>query len=140
MAEKSYATNVWTILGISVVLMLFIFLLVGHHYGTADRVRLDRRVLLGAGSGGAERIKPVAQVSVASPETQREPAKNLAAAPQARRDGQQVYQTTCVHPHDPGIAGGKKLVEKVQRARHVAKVLDILYARALKGVRGAAGA
>ncbi len=140
MAEKSYATNVWTILGISVVLMLFIFLLVGHHYGTADRVRLDRRVLLGAGSGGAERIKPVAQVSVASPETQREPAKNLAAAPQARRDGQQVYQTTCVACHDAGIAGAPKLGDKSQWAKHVAKGLDTLYASALNGVQGATGA
>ena len=45
MTEKSYATNVWTILGISAVLMLFIFLLVGHHYGMPNRVRVDRAVL-----------------------------------------------------------------------------------------------
>jgi len=38
MTEKSYATNVLTILAISVVLMAFIFLLVGHHYGIPERV------------------------------------------------------------------------------------------------------
>jgi len=90
MTEKSYATNVWTILGISAVLLLFIFLLVGHHYGMRDRVRMDRAVLLGSGSNVAERIKPVAQVAVASAETQREPVKTAAATPPASRNGQQV--------------------------------------------------
>src|SRR5881409_410311 len=86
MTEKSYATNFWTILGISAVLMLFIFLLVGHHYGTADRVRMDRAVLLGSGSNVAERIKPVARVEVAPAQTQREPVKSAVAAPPPTRN------------------------------------------------------
>src|SRR6266481_8646632 len=102
MAEKRYTVNISIILGISVVLMLFIFLLVGHHHDTPDRVRLDRGALLGTGSSVAERIKPVAQVNVASAETQREPAKSSAAAPPPSRNGQQVYQTTCVACHDAG--------------------------------------
>jgi cytochrome c5 len=140
MTEKSYATNVWTILGISVVLMLFIFLLVGHHYGIPDRVRMDRAVLLGSGSNVAERIKPVAEVNVASAETQRAPAKNAAAAPPRSRDGQQIYQTTCVACHDAGIAGAPKLGDKSQWAKHIAKGLDTLYASAVNGVQGSAGA
>src|SRR6266853_5856920 len=117
MTEKSYATNVWTILGISAVLMLFIFLLVGHHYGTANRVRMDRAVLLGNGSNAVERIKPVAQVEVASAQTQREPVKSAAAAPPTTRNGQQIYQTTCVACHDAGIAGAPKLGDKSQWAK-----------------------
>jgi cytochrome c5 len=140
MTEKSYATNFWTILGISAVLMLFIFLLVGHHYGTADRVRLDRAALLGTGSSGAERIQPIAQVEVASAQTQREPAKNAAAAPPPSRNGQQIYQTTCVACHDAGIAGAPKLGDKSQWAKHIAKGLDTLYASAVNGVQGSAGA
>ena len=140
MTEKSYATNVWTILGISAVLMLFIFLLVGHHYGIPDRVRMDRAVLLGSGSNVAERIKPVAEVNVASAETQRAPAKNAAAAPPRSRDGQQIYQTTCVACHDAGIAGAPKLGDKSQWAKHIAKGLDTLYASAVNGVQGSAGA
>ncbi|HYU67943.1 MAG TPA: c-type cytochrome [Burkholderiales bacterium] len=140
MTEKRYATNVWTILGISVVLMLFIFLLVGHHHDIPDRVRLDRGALLGTGSSVAERIKPVDQVNVASAETQREPAKNLAAAPPPSRDGQQVYRATCVACHDAGIAGAPKLGDKSQWAKHIAKGFDALYASALNGVQGAAGA
>jgi cytochrome c5 len=140
MTEKSYATNVWTILGISAVLMLFIFLLVGHHYGMRDRVRMDRAVLLGSGSNVAERIKPVAQVEVASAQTQREPAKSAAAAPPPGRNGQQIYQTTCVACHDAGIAGAPKLGDKSQWAKHIAKGVDALYASAVNGVQGSAGA
>jgi len=140
MTEKSYATNVWTILGISAVLMLFIFLLVGHHYGMRDRVRMDRAVLLGSGSNVAERIKPVAQVEVASAQTQREPVKSAAAAPPPIRNGQQIYQTTCVACHDAGIAGAPKLGDKSQWAKHIAKGVDALYASAVNGVQGSAGA
>ena len=140
MTEKRYATNFWTILGISVVLLLFIFLLVGHHQKIRDRVRLDRGALLGAGSSVAERIKPVAQVNVASAETQPEPAKNAAAAQPRSRDGQQVYQASCVACHDAGIAGAPKLGDKSQWAKHIAKGLDTLYASAVNGVQGSAGA
>jgi cytochrome c5 len=140
MTEKSYATNVWTILGISAVLMLFIFLLVGHHYGMPNRVRMDRAVLLGSGSNVAERIKPVAQVEVASVQTQREPVKSAAAAPPPTRNGQQIYQTSCVACHDAGIAGAPKLGDKSQWAKHMAKGVDALYASAVNGVQGSAGA
>jgi len=140
MTEKRYAVNVAVILGVGVVLMLFIFLLVGHHHHIPDRVRLDRGVLLGSGSSVVERIKPVAQVNVASAETQREPVKNAAAAPPRSRDGQQVYQTTCVACHGAGIAGAPKLGDKTQWAKHIAKGPDTLYASALNGVQGSAGA
>jgi cytochrome c5 len=140
MTEKSYATNVWTILGISAVLMLFIFLLVGHHYGMRDRVRMDRAVLLGSGSNVAERIKPVAEVNIAPAETQREPVKSAAAAPPPTRNGQQIYQATCVACHDAGIAGAPKLGDKSQWAKHIAKGVDALYASAVNGVQGSAGA
>ena len=140
MTEKRYAKNVSIILGIGIVLMLFIFLLVGHHRDIPDRVRLDRGALLGTGSSVAERIKPVAQVNVASAETQREPAKNAAAAPAASRDGQQVYQTTCVACHGAGIAGAPKLGDKSQWAKHIAKGRDTLYTSAVNGVQGSAGA
>ena len=140
MTEKSYATNFWTILGISAVLMLFIFLLVGHHYGMRDRVRMDRAVLLGSGSNVTDRIKPVAQVEVASAQTQREPVKSAAAAPPTTRNGQQIYQTTCVACHDAGIAGAPKLGDKSQWAKHIAKGVDALYASAVNGVQGSAAA
>jgi cytochrome c5 len=141
MTEKRYAVNVSIILGISAsaVLMLFIFVLVAHHRDIPDRVRLDRSALLATGSSVAERIKPVGQVSVASAETQREPVKNAVAAPPPSRDGQQVYQASCVACHDAGIAGAPKLGDKGQWAKHIAKGLDTLYASAINGVQGGAG-
>ena len=68
-------TKISIILGVSAVLMLFIFLLVGHHREIPDRVRQDRSELLGPGSSGAERIKPAGEVSVPAAETRREPVK-----------------------------------------------------------------
>jgi hypothetical protein len=81
MTKKSYATNVSIILGISVVLMLFIFVLVSHHRATSERVRQDRSALLGAGSGVAEQTQPARPVSGPATETQRGPAEKPVAAP-----------------------------------------------------------
>ena len=73
------AKSLSIILGISAVLMLFIFLLVGHHRDIPDRVRQDRSELLGAGSSVAERV------GVPAAEAQREPVKKAAAAPAPSR-------------------------------------------------------
>lgn len=140
MTEKRYAMNVSIILGISVVLMLFIFVLVGHHRDVPDRVQQHRGALLGTGSSAAERIKPVGQVDVAAEKTPQEPAKIAVAASTPARDGQQVYQASCVACHDAGIAGAPKLGDKGQWAKRIAKGLDTLYASAVNGVPGSAGA
>ena len=87
MTKKNYTMNVSIILGISAVLMLFIFVLVAHHRDVSDRVRRDRSAPPGTGSSVVERIKPVGQVSVPSAETQREPVKKAATAPPPGRDG-----------------------------------------------------
>ena len=140
MTKKSYAMHVSMILGASAVLLLFFYILVAHHRDIPDRVRLDRGVLLSTASSVAERIKPVGQVSVASVETQREPVKTAAAAPAPARDGQQVYQATCFVCHGAGIAGAPKLGDKGQWAKHIAKGVNTLYASAVNGVQGSAGA
>ena len=87
MTEKRYAMNVSIILGISVVLMLFFFVLVVHHRDTPDRVQQDRGALLGTGSGVVERIKPVGQTDVAAAETPQDPVKIAVAASPPGRDG-----------------------------------------------------
>ncbi|MGH8588409.1 MAG: c-type cytochrome [Gammaproteobacteria bacterium] len=140
MTEKRYATNVSIIIGVSAVLALFFFVLVDHHRDTPDQVRQHRGALLASGSSVAEGNKSVAQVGVASAETRREPAKNAVAAPPPGRDGQQVYQAACVVCHGAGIAGAPKLGDKDQWAKRIAKGLDTLYASAVNGVQGSAGA
>jgi cytochrome c5 len=140
MTKKSYATNVFVILGVSGALLLFFFVLVAHHRDVPDRVRMDRGTLLAAGSSVAERIKPVGQVSAAAAETQKEPVKTALAALPPGRDGKQVYQASCVVCHGAGIAGAPKLDDKGQWAKRIAKGVNTLYASAVNGVQGSAGA
>jgi cytochrome c5 len=128
-----------TILGVTVVLILFIFILVSHHHDVPTEVVQHRGALLGAGSSVAERIKPVGQVEVASAETPKEPVKGEVAASSPVRDGQQVYQATCVACHDAGIAGAPKLGDKGQWAKHIAKGANALYASAVNGIQSSAG-
>ncbi len=140
MTAKRYTKNASIILGISAVLMLFFFALVAHHHDISEQVRQHRSAPPATGSSVAERIKPVGQLSVASAETQREPVKNAVAAPPPGRDGQQVYQATCVVCHGAGIAGAPKVADKGQWAKRIAKGVGTLYASAVNGVQGSAGA
>ena len=139
MTKRRYAMNVSIILAISVVLMLFMFVLVSHHRGISDRARLDRSTLLATGSSVAERIKPFGQVSVASAETQQAPVTTAVVAAPPSRDGQQVYQGTCVVCHGAGIAGAPKVADKGQWAARIAKGVDALYGSAVNGIQGSAG-
>jgi hypothetical protein len=86
MTKKSYATNVSMILGVSLALMLFLFLLVAHHRDIADRVQ-QHRGALGTGSNAADRTKPVGHVSVPSAHTQGESAKKAGPTPPPSHDG-----------------------------------------------------
>jgi len=139
MTKKSYALNVSIIVGVSAALLLFIFILVAHHRDIPEKVRMDRGVLLAGGSSVAERIKPVGEIAFAAAQTGQSPAKNAVATATPARDGQQVYQASCVACHDAGIAGAPKVGDKGQWAKRIAKGLDALYASAVNGVQGSAG-
>jgi cytochrome c5 len=137
MANKSYVTNVAMILGTTLALLVFMFILVSHHRKIPEKVRLDRGALL-ASASVAERIKPVGEVAVAG--AQQAPAKSPAAAPApAVRDGQQVYQASCVACHDAGVAGAPKVGDKGQWSTRIAKGPEALYTSAVNGVTGSAG-
>ncbi len=139
MSKKRYTMNVSIILGVSAILMLYIFVLVAHHHGDAERVRLDRSALLSSASSVAERIKPVGEVTFAAAETPREPVKIAVAAPTPGRDGKQVYEATCIACHGAGIAGAPKVEDKGQWAARIAKGIDTLYASAVNGVQRSTG-
>jgi cytochrome c5 len=138
MAKKSYAMHVVVILGGSAALLVFIFLLVAHHREVPDRVRLDRGALL-ASQSVAERVKPVGEIAFAAAEAAPAAAKSAVAAAAPVRDGQQVYQASCIACHDAGIAGAPKVGDRSQWAKRVAKGLDALYGSALNGVQGGSG-
>ncbi len=139
MAKKSYAAHVSMILGTTLVLLAFIFSLVAHHGSMPERARLDSSALRSTAPSATERIKPVGEVSFQSAQTQPEPAKKAAAAPAAARDGQQVYQASCVVCHGAGVAGAPKLEDKGQWAARIAKGSATLYASAINGMQGGAG-
>ena len=139
MSKKSYAMHVAMILGSSAALLVFMFILVAHHRDIPDKVRMDRNALLGSGSSVAERIKPVGEIALAEVQTGQAPANKAVAAAAPERDGQQVYQASCVACHDAGIAGAPKLGDKGQWAKRIAKGLGALYASAVNGVQGSAG-
>lgn len=138
MAKKSYATHLLMILGSSAALLVFIFLLVAHHREIPERVRLDRGALL-ASASVAERIKPVGEVALAAAETAPAAAKSTVAAATPVRDGQQVYQASCIACHDAGVAGAPKVGDRSQWAKRIAKGVDALYASAVNGINGSAG-
>lgn len=143
MSKKSYAMHVSMILGASTVLLVFIFILVSHHRSNADRVRLDGIALRSTAASVAERIKPIGQVSVGSTATQPAPVENATVAAVASppaRNGQQVYQASCFVCHGAGIAGAPKLGDKGQWAKRIAKGDGSLYASAVNGMQGTAGA
>jgi len=139
MTKKSYAMHVSVILGASTALMLFIFILVAHHHNIAERVRLDRAALLTSAQSVAERIKPVGRVSVGSAAAPQEPVKSALAVPSPSRDGQQVYQASCVACHGAGIASAPKVEDKGQWAKRIAKGVETLHASAVNGMQTSAG-
>lgn len=139
MSKKSYVMHVAMILGSSAALLVFIFILVAHHRDIPEKVRMDRSVLLAGGSSAAERIKPVGEIAFAAAQTGQPPAQNAVAAATPARDGQQVYQASCVACHDAGIAGAPKVGDKGQWAKRIAKGLDALYVSAVDGIQGSAG-
>ena len=139
MTEKRYATHVSIILGASIVLMLFIFILVAHHRDIPDRVQQQRAALMSNSVSVVDRIKPIGQVEVAAAQTQHKAVPIAAAAPLLVRDGQQVYQASCVACHGAGIAGAPKLDDKGQWAKRLAKGPAALYASAVNGIQGIAG-
>jgi cytochrome c5 len=141
--KKSYAKHVSIMLGTSAVLALFVYVLVEHHRDIPERVRQDRHALLSIRTTTlAERIKPVGQVDVARNEPLgAAPAAGEAAAPTAApaRDGQQVYQASCIACHGAGIAGAPKVGDRAAWSQRNAKGNAALYASAIKGFQGAAG-
>ncbi len=130
---KRHWINTALILGISAVLMVFIFILVVHHRSIPARVQQDRSALLKTGLSVADRIKHVGEVAVASVEARPEAMNKGVAAPSASRDGQQIYQASCVVCHGAGLAGAPKLEDKGQWAVRIAKGIDTLYTSAVNG-------
>lgn len=84
------------------------------------------------GAAVAERLKPVAEITVASADAA--PAQAGAAA-----DGKKVFEGTCVACHGAGVAGAPKVGDKAAWGPRIAQGKDTLYKHALGGFQGKSG-
>lgn len=65
-------------------------------------------------------------------------ADTVAAADQAPRTGEQVYQQFCGTCHKTGVANAPKFADKAAWEPRIAKGKDVLYQSAINGVAGTA--
>ena len=127
----------WSILA---ALMLMAAMLVLHHRDIPAEVETHRRNLIGTGMTTADRIAPVAKfVMAGAAKASTEPAQASVVVQVKDRDGQQVYQASCVACHGTGIAGAPKVGDKGQWATRVAAGTEALYRNALVGTQSPAG-
>jgi len=138
---KTFLTvNMRIMLGIVAVLMLMAAILVLHHRDIPAEVETHRRNLIGSGMTTADRIAPVAKfVMAGTAKGSAEPAQASAIVQVKDRDGQQVYQASCVACHGTGIAGAPKVGDKGQWAARMLAGTEALYRNALVGIQSPAG-
>jgi cytochrome c5 len=140
MMKKFFTVNLCIMWGILAALMLMAAMLVLHHRDIPAEVETHRRNLIGTGMTTADRIAPVAKfVMAGAAKASTEPAQASVVVQVKDRDGQQVYQASCVACHSTGIAGAPKVGDKGQWATRVAAGTEALYRNALVGTQSPAG-
>jgi cytochrome c5 len=138
--KKFLTVNMRIMLGIVAALMLTAAILVLHHRDIPADVETHRRNLIGSGMTMADRIAPVAKfVMAGSAKVTAEPAQASAVVQVKDRDGQHVYQASCVACHGTGIAGAPKVGDKGQWAARVSAGTEALYQSALMGKQSPTG-
>ena len=140
MMKKFLTVNLCIMWGILAALLLMAAMLVVHHRDIPAEVETHRRNLIGSGMTTADRIAPVAKfVMAGSAKVAAEPAQASAVVQVKDRDGQQIYQASCVACHGAGIAGAPKVGDKGQWAARVSAGTEALYQGALMGKQSPAG-
>jgi cytochrome c5 len=138
--KKLLTVNLCIMWGILAALLLGAAILVVHHRDIPAEVETHRRNLIGSGMTTADRIAPVAKfVMAGSAKVSAEPAQASAVVQVKDRDGQQIYQASCVACHGAGIAGAPKVGDKGQWAARVSAGTEALYQGALMGKQSPAG-
>jgi hypothetical protein len=59
MNKKKYSVNVWILLVVTGLLIIFTFVLVNHNESMQDRIKHERNNLLSTGKALTEMIKPI---------------------------------------------------------------------------------
>lgn len=81
-----------------------------------------------------ERIKPVGESCLEGDSSCAAPA--AAAAGDAARSGEEVYNTACMACHSTGAAGAPKYADASAWSERIAKGMDVLYVSGIEGVPG----
>lgn len=90
----------------------------------------------------AERIKPIGQLAISGSDNSALEEKSAAApvaAAMRELSGEQLYRSTCMTCHGPGIAGAPKFGDKALWAPRIAQGMETLHKHALEGFTGTAG-
>ena len=140
MMKNFFTVNIQIMLGILLIPLVLAVILVRHHHDIPAEVETQRRNLIGSGMTTADRIAPVAKFVMApSAIVSTAPAPANAVVLVKERDGQQVYQASCVACHGSGIAGAPKVGDKGQWSMRISKGAETLYLSALTGLQSPAG-
>lgn len=65
MNKKYLRINVWILFGVTIVIILFTFILVFHNETIPNKIYQDRNNLLSVGKTAAELIKPIGKINLA---------------------------------------------------------------------------
>jgi len=140
MIKKFFTVNLCIMWGILAALMLIAAMLVLHHRDIPAEVETHRRNLIGSGMTTTDRIAPIAKfVMAGATKVSTETAQASAIVQVKDRDGQQIYQASCVACHGTGIAGAPKVGDKSHWAARMLTGTEALYRNALTGMQSSVG-
>lgn len=79
----------------------------------------------------SERLAPVGEVALAS-----EAGSASAGSASGPRSSEEIYNSKCIACHGTGVAGAPKLGVASDWENRIAQGMDVVYANAIKGIRG----
>jgi len=66
MKQKYFSINVWILIGVTIGLIAFTFILVAHNETMPNKINQDRNNLLSGSQTVLDRIKPIGQLNLGS--------------------------------------------------------------------------
>ena len=135
-----------TIVSLFFVLVIVVF--VGWHQDTPNRVEQQRSLLLGGGSGVADRVAAIGQINVAvaeedktleEEESSESTQEAITAVEVSEPDGEQVYSMACMACHGAGIAGAPRTGDIGAWSDRISAGMDVLFNHAINGFQGSKG-
>lgn len=137
-AGSKFSTAQWILILAIVVVAIVLIQNILAHRKSASAVPQDAATTKAI----EDRIKPLGEVSIASPPPHATSAATAAVAPAepargptgaVNKVGEKTFNTICTGCHSTGALGAPKLGDKAAWAPRIAQGIDVLYSSALKG-------